>query len=149
MKVPDRIWPAFVDGLGNLLLEEQFAKFMGFLRARFRGQDVELIVRAKTKSQSREQRAYWWSVPVEILSEELGYTPAQMHYALLGECFGYREGFDGHAIPNVSSLTELDRARMAHLIDWVLDWAPSQLNIRIPEPDPKWRQNRGREAVAS
>jgi hypothetical protein len=141
MKIPDRLWPAFVDGGGNLALEDIHV-FMSWLRARYCGKDIDLIVRPRSKPQSRDQRAYWWSVPVEILAEELGYTPNQMHYALLGECFGYREGPAGQAIPNVASLTDLDRAGMTKLIDWVLTWAPSQLSIVIPEPDKNWRVNR-------
>lgn len=91
-----------------------------------------------TKAQrSLDQNAYWWAVPVEILAEHCGYTPAQMHYALLGECFGYTPGPTGHPVPNVPSSSELNTAEFTKLIDWVLTWAPTELGVVIPAPDER------------
>lgn len=136
-----KTWAAYVDEDGNLSVIER-TKFLANLQ-RFRGQPVELTVDKKHPLRSPDQLAYWFSVPVKILAEELGYTESQMHYALLGECFGFRPGLrGGPPIPNVSSSAELNTKRFKELIDWVLIWAPSELQIDIPPPDPNWRVNR-------
>ena len=83
---------------------------------------------------SLDQNAYWWAVPVKLLAEHCGYTDAQMHYALLGECFGYTTGPTGKAVPVKPSSSELSVAEFKQLIDWVLTWGPSELGVVIPDP---------------
>lgn len=125
-------WLGFVDQSGQFKLDDR-KKFIEWVK-RFAGHEVVLTVKQKRSQRSLDQNAYWWAVPVRILAEELGYTDSQMHYALLGECFGYRPGPAGHAIPNVPSSSELNTEQFSHLIDWVLTWAPTELNVRIPAP---------------
>lgn len=83
---------------------------------------------------SLDQNAYWWAVPVKILAEHCGYTDTQMHYALLGECFGFVEGPAGHPVPVKPSSSELTVDEFKHLVDWVLTWAPTELGVVLPEP---------------
>ena len=83
---------------------------------------------------SLDQNAYWWAIPVKLLAEHCGYTDAQMHYALLGECFGYTAGPTGKAVPVKPSSSDLTVAEFKQLIDWVLTWGPSELGVVIPDP---------------
>lgn len=126
-------WTGFCDDSGNFSLDKR-GQFREWVK-KFAGFEVVVSVEKKKVSRSLEQNAYWWAVPVQILAEELGYTPSQMHYALLGECFGYREGPAGHAIPNVPSSSDLTVDEFKKLIDWVLVWAPSELHIDVPPPN--------------
>ncbi len=108
------------------------------LRERFKaftGKRVAIIVKAHVAQRSLNQSNYWWGVPVPMLAEHCGYTPSQMHYALLGECFGYRVGPMGQPVPNKPSSSDLTTAEFSHLIEWVLTWGPTELGVNIPAPN--------------
>lgn len=131
---------ARVTDQGHLLIDNH----AGFTAAvsRFRGRDVVVRVERKKHKRSLDQNAYWWAVPVETLAEELGYTRPQMHYALLGECFGYRPGPAGTAVPIKPASSDLSIEEFSHLIDWVLTWAPAELGITL-EPPSHWMERHG------
>jgi hypothetical protein len=97
-----------------------------------------LSLREWKHQRTLSQLRYWWAVPVKILADECGYTPSQMHYALLGECFGYTEGPTGKAVPVKPSSSDLNVGEFTKLIDWVLDFGPNELGCVIPSPtDPR------------
>jgi hypothetical protein len=146
--VPANVFDGFVDDAGIFVLDNQHA-FRRYVAAKFKGHEVTVTVQKKAYKRSLDQNAYWWAVPVKILADELGYTENQMHYALLGEYGGYQIGPTGQPVPKIASSSELSRAEFTKLIEWVLDWAPTELHIVIPPPDPEWRQRHAREAVAS
>jgi hypothetical protein len=139
------VFEAFVDDTGKMGLDNP-AAFKRYVAAKFKGHEVTLTIEKKKRKRSLDANAFWWAVPVKILAEELGYTDAQMHYALLGEYGGYEAGPTGQAVPKLASSSDLSTVEFAKLIDWVLDWAPSQLNIVIPEPDADWRKRRMQQA---
>lgn len=58
-----------------------------------------------------------------------------MHYALLGECFGYVIGPTGTVIPNVPSSSHLTTEQFTRLIEWVLIWGPTEMGVDIPAPE--------------
>lgn len=99
------------------------------------GDAVEVVVRKAQSRRSLEQNRFWWAVPVRLLAEHCGYTDEQMHYALLGECFGYTVGPTGRQIPNVTSSSRLSVEQFTHLIDWVLVWGPTEMGVEIPPPE--------------
>lgn len=99
------------------------------------GKDVEIVVRKKRSQRSVDQNAYWWAVPVRLLAEHCGYSDDDMHYALLGECFGYKVGPTGHQMPNVSSSSRLSTEEFTRLIEWVLVWGPTEMQVDIPSPE--------------
>lgn len=87
-----------------------------------------------------DQVKYWFAVPVPLVAEHCGMTDQQASHAMLGECFGYIEVF-GHQVPVEPSVAALSKQKMTHLIEWVLDWCPAQLEIICPPPDKNWRAN--------
>ena len=133
MAAPTPVWPARVDDRGTLHLEAR-DRFLAYVKT-LAGQVVEVVVRKPKQQRTLQQNAYWWSTPVRILAEHCGYTDTQMHYALLGECFGYTEGPTGQPVPNEPSSSDLSVEKFAHLIDWTLTWAMSELGVYIPEPN--------------
>jgi hypothetical protein len=98
------------------------------------GKPIEVVVRPKHAQRSVDQNAYWWAIPVKLLAEHCGYTDTQMHYALLGECFGYIDGPHGHPVPKEPSSAALTAEQFSTLISWVLTWAPTELGVDIPAP---------------
>lgn len=101
---------------------------------------VVVTIAPLQRARSLRQNAYWWAVVVPLLAEHCGYTPTQMHYALLGECFGYIDaetvaGRRLRAVPVEPSSSALTVEQFTHLIEWVLTWAPTELGVVIPEPN--------------
>lgn len=127
--------PATFRGSANRPLALQV---MAHLRT-VEGQPVEVVIRKPRSKRSLDQNAYWWAVPVKLLAEHCGYTDAQMHYALLGECFGYTPGPTGGAVPVKPSSSDLSVEEFNHLIEWCLVWGPSELGVVIPTPG-EWMQ---------
>lgn len=101
----------------------------------FTGRLVRIKVWEHKKQRSLDQNAYWWAVPVAILAEHCGYEPEQMHYALLGEWRGYRDGPHGHQVPNCASSSKLTTAEFTELIEWVQRWAATEMHVQIPAPN--------------
>jgi len=130
---PTPKWIGTVDAQGKLHIDGK-RDLDRYLRT-LAGKEVELVVKRKVYKRSLDQNAYWWSVPVRILAEHCGYTDAQMHYALLGECFGYVAGPQGKPVPVKPSSSDLSVEEFSRLIEWCLDWAASELGVYIPAPD--------------
>jgi hypothetical protein len=94
------------------------------------------------RSKTLKQLGYWWGHAVPEIAKHCGYTDSQMHYALLGECFGYTEGPCGKPLPVLPGLTDATVEQVAQLIDWVLVWAPSELGVVLQDPDKNWKAKR-------
>jgi hypothetical protein len=103
-------------------------------RSSLAGGRVEVIARKERSKRSVDQNAFWWAVPVRLLADHCGYSDSDMHYALLGECFGWKAGPTGKEIPNVTSSSVLTVEEFTRLIDWVLVWGPQELGVTIPAP---------------
>ena len=121
-----------VNESGRLVMDDR----AGFIRHvySFAGKDVEVTIKRKRSQRSLDQNAYWWAVPVRLCAEHCGYSDSEMHYALLGECFGWKDGPTGKPIPNIASSSGLSVDQFTHLIEWVLVWGPSELGVEIPGP---------------
>lgn len=98
------------------------------------GAAVDVRVDERSRSRTLQQNRFWWSQPVRLCAEHCGYTAGQMHYALLGECFGYVDGPTGHPVPVKPSSSDLTVEEFTHLIEWVLTWAPTELGVIVPAP---------------
>lgn len=98
------------------------------------GKPVDVVIREVQKKDVRQMQKYWWAVPVPLLADYCGYTDAQMHYALLEECFGYINGPRGVRIPNQPQSSYMSFDKWHRLIDWVLIWGPTELGVQIPPP---------------
>jgi len=98
------------------------------------GKPIDAIIRAVQSKDIRQMQKYWWAVPVPMLADHCGYTDVQMHYALMNECFGYTLGPKGVQIPNQPHSAHLSFEKWRRLIDWVLVWAPTELDVRVPPP---------------
>ncbi len=118
----------------GVLHEHTRAQIAECLRT-FAGKDVTIKVSKYKPQRSLDQNAYWWAVPVALLSEHTGYEPEQMHYVLLGEWRGYEDGPRGGKVPRCCSSSKLTTAEFAELIEWVQRWAATELDVQIPAPN--------------
>ena len=128
MKTPPK-WTATVDAHGKLHLDTK-RDLDRYLRTLV-GKEVEITVAQKHYKRSRDQNALWWGFVVPPIADHCGYTANQMHYALLGECFGYIDGPQGKPVPVKPSSAELTKEEFTHLIEWALDFAAAELGVYI------------------
>lgn len=132
---------ADVQGRRRLVFDDEadYRRIIGELAAGLR-----LVVRLEEEQDKRpgtdQQRKYWFAVPVPLCADECGNTDEQMSRDLMGECFGYEMNRFGKQVPVETSFSALTVAKRKVLIDWVLDWAPRTLNVRVHPPDKNWRQ---------
>ena len=99
--------------------------------AKLEGKDVEVVVRRKKKHRSGAQNAYLWAVPYELISDDLGYTPQEVHDAMR-HLFLVNNDND---LPKVKSTTELTTIEFEEYVGKVRQWAAEFRDIYIPEPN--------------
>ncbi|MBU1308800.1 MAG: hypothetical protein KKE30_04610 [Gammaproteobacteria bacterium] len=87
---------------------------------------------------SLPQNSYYWGVIVKIISDELGYSPAQIH-EMLREEFLYevlhiktRDGITQKKI--AKSTTEITTTEAEDYYSSIRQWASITLGLWIPEP---------------
>lgn len=97
------------------------------------GQELVLSISKKTlkKQRSLEQNAYYWGVVVKILSDDLGYTPNEMHEAIKFQFLVDQT----RLLPFIPSTTDLDTAEWESLMTRIREWASSSFNVYIPSPN--------------
>lgn len=100
------------------------------------GEELEMTLAPPETSYTLLQLRYIHGEPVKKMCQADGYTPAQAKLIILGEFFGWTRLPNGHEVPEKASLTELNRAQMTALIDWLPQFgAEHNYNILPPEKD--------------
>lgn len=102
---------------------------------------VKLEEEQDRRPKSDKQRGYWFAIPVPLCADHCGNTDKQMSRDMMGECFGYEMNRFGKLVPIESSFAALSVTKAKELIDWVLDWAPRELGVRVPPPDKDWKKH--------
>ena len=85
------------------------------------------------KLRSIHQNSYYWGVVVEILGNELGYPPYNMHDALRMQFLSKPDEKTG--LMKIASTTDLSTKQMEDYIEEIRRWASIELSIYIPEPN--------------
>jgi hypothetical protein len=93
--------------------------------------EIQLTVSKVRKPRSNQENAYYWAVIIEILRNELGYTPDEMHEALKWKFLKIHEG----KIPTVRSTSDLSTVEFEAYMTQIREWASIDMNIYIPEPN--------------
>jgi len=101
------------------------------------GKRVGVVVRERRSQRSTNQNAWLWGIALPLLAEELGYDEHEhetLHYALLGECFGHV--YDPRSGQTVLAKTssQLNTKEFADYMEWLVRWAATEHNCRIPLP---------------
>ena len=122
-------WLGTVDESGKLHVDGK-RDLDRYLRT-LKGREVEIVVKKRVYKRSTDQNSLWWGFVVPPIADHCGYSPNQMHYALLGECFGYVDGPHGKPVPVKPSSSDLTKDEFTHLIQWALDFAASELGVYI------------------
>jgi len=101
------------------------------------GKRVGVVVRERRSQRSTNQNAWLWGIALPLLAEELGYDEHEhetLHYALLGACFGHV--YDPRSGQTVLAKTssQLNTKEFADYMEWLVRWAATEHNCRIPLP---------------
>ena len=95
-----------------------------------------VTVSSKRPSRTNLQNRYYWSVVVKTLSDELGYTPEEMHDVLRYKFLGTSQvEFSSEKITRINSTTKLNTTEMEDYMSQIRMWASSEMNIQIPLPN--------------
>ncbi len=98
------------------------------------------------KNRSNSQNKYYWGCVIQTLSDELGYTPDEMHEIIKDKFLDVKvplknpKGLEifGHFR---KSTTDLDTKEYEELMTRIRIWASSVLGIFIMEPNEKTDEN--------
>lgn len=103
------------------------AKYLVLLSS-LEGKRIELTIRKERNSRTLSQNAYYWGVVIEILAENYGYEPEEMHEALK---FKFLKTHDDSELVTVRSTTKLSTVEFGDYLDRIMRWA-AQEGIYIP-----------------
>ena len=101
------------------------------------GKRVKIDIKRYRDNRTMQQNKYYWGVVVDLLSEETGYTPEEMHEALKWK---FLKKYQKTGLPTISSTTEVDVYEFfKNYIDKIRDWAslPKKeggFDLNIPDP---------------
>lgn len=91
------------------------------------------------KNRSNPQNKYYWGCVVQILSDELGYTPNEIHeiikYKFLTSKLPIETKKTRVNVGILKSTTDLDTKEFEELMSKVRQWASIELGIYITEPN--------------
>jgi hypothetical protein len=121
--------------------------YRAYIEAMGEGEEQEMTLGHGEDSYSYRMLKYIHGEAVKKMCKADGYTPAQAKLVILGEFFGWVRLPGGREVPERASLSELTRAEMIALIDWLPQFgAEHDYNILPPERDPSKRDPRVRHA---
>lgn len=136
-----RITPIFSGSVSNgtlkLISPQRFNTYLQTLN----GKSVDVTVATKGRKRSNQQNRYYWSVPVQLISEHVGYTPDEVH-EILKEMFAPKKELviknnKGEGIHKIVpfSTTELLTVQFKDYIEQIQRWAAIELDLYIPDPE--------------
>lgn len=108
---------------------------------------VTVTIQRQHATRSLDANAYYWGVVIEHISEHTGYTPEETHEALKTMFLPKRLamlGQNGELHDELvigGSTTVLNKVEFYEYCERVREFAGEKLGVRIPAPDPHWREH--------
>lgn len=129
-KIIPRLFANIKDGK---IIPNNLKVFKNYL-TQLEGKEVQIKIEKRRSIRSLQQNKYYWGVVVELIAEDLGYTPQEAHDALRLEFLKVQDG----KLPTVKSTTTLDKEEFVEYIEKIKVYAAQELNISIPNPEELW-----------
>lgn len=104
---------------------------------RLEGKPAYLAVGELKKNRSGNQNRYYWGIVVEILSNELGYTPDEIHEILKSKFLMKKTIMldNSEEFKIAHSTTKLSTKEFEEYAKNIRVWSAIELEIQIPEPN--------------
>ena len=135
MSIAVPIFSGTCDVAGRVHLHAK-AAFTAYL-SRLKNKPIEVVVREKRPTRSRNANAYWWGVCIPLIADSLGYQPHEheaVHDAVVRQIAGLRPGSDPR-LEIRASTHDMDKEDFGILIEQTIIWAATELGIAIPDQD--------------
>lgn len=122
---------------GQVVIKEQdiFNKEL----THYEGKEIVVTIGKEYITRSLPQNSYYWGVPVEMLSEETGHTPDEIH-ELLKAMFlkkhldiKLKDKIERYKI--IKSTTSLDKMQWEEYMDKIRQFATEKFQLYIPLPN--------------
>jgi hypothetical protein len=117
--------------------------------------DCEVVVTIEKAhaTRSHAQNAYFHAVVVAMVSDRTGYTPNEAKELLKAQCLPHdlADGRNGRLVNGLvigGSTSKLNKLEFIDFLDACVRWAAEQIDLVIPDPDPRWREHAREEAAA-
>ena len=125
-----KITPTFYGQVkdGKLILEKR-DRFDEYLKA-ISG-PVMLVLKRPRKPRTVSQNSYYWGVVIQLISDETGATPEEVHEAMKWQFLRKQVG----KIFTVKSTSILNTLDFEAYVEQVRIFAQTELNIKIPLPN--------------
>lgn len=132
MAMSSRPWIGRINELGRITWRQSRALHSELLR--FPGRYVFAKLRLQD-GRTAEQLAYWFAVPVRVVSKATGYTDEQTHMFLVANCFGVlHDKATGIQVLKEPTTSGLSSRQWGLLLDWVGPWAKKTYGLEIEAP---------------
>lgn len=98
--------------------------------------DVEVVVGKRSNKRSLNQNQYYWGIVIRIIADETGHSSDEIHELMKQMFLKDVIIIKGDKYETVRSTTDLDTMQFSQdYIKRIKQWAWSELNLIIPEPD--------------
>ena len=115
---------------GKLVFDDK-AKFINDINKFHDGARVVIQINEAQDVRTNQQNRLWWKW-IQILSDELGYTTAEMNDTLKYKFLLYEESINGENHQVLKSTSTLTKTEFSKLVNDVYYWANDTFNINLP-----------------
>ncbi len=98
---------------------------------RLDGQEIDILIRKHRKARTLPQNSFLWGVVYQIISDETGHEPEEIHDAMKDLFLTDRSG----PFPLVRSTTDLSTVEFNEYFTKIQRFAAEKLDLVIPDPE--------------
>jgi hypothetical protein len=98
-------------------------------------EDVQVVVKKPVKQRSINQNDYYWSVPIQLISDHTGYLPEEVHEFLKLKFNNKTINVGNDEVVVGLSTASLKTMEFETYISKIVMWASQTLGIIIPNPN--------------
>ena len=121
--------------LGNLLFDDPL-RLRHDLQKYEEGTTVEVSVRKLKRGRSYSQNAYYWAVPISMMSDVSGMEAEEVHQFLIREFLSVERTLDNNkTITTNLSTSALDTVAFEEYLSRVRQFASEFFGIFVPKPN--------------
>jgi len=118
-----------------MIVEKTNGEFEGLEKLREKLKSLQdgkywIEIKENRPSRSHRQNRYYWGTVLKILSDEIGYTPEEMHQIMAAEFLSYEK----YGRRFVQSTTQLNTKEFEEYMENIRRFASVEMSVWIPEP---------------